>query len=250
MRPRSITPRIEVVTAGSYLPHHCLREDRLYVTNTRILGVRVRFGPFTLDTAQRQLLRANKPLQLSPKAFTLLDALARNGPRALSKEEIQQILWPDAFVEEGSLHNLVSEIRRVLGDRNRKLLRTVPRFGYALELPPRRDESDLSRFCLVLGETILPLRIGENVLGRGVDADVPVELSGVSRYHARIIVTMDSARIEDLDSKNGTFVGTKRVVDSAPLQDGDKILLGRVLLTFRTDRRRASTITENPGPDN
>jgi DNA-binding winged helix-turn-helix (wHTH) protein len=206
--------------------------------------MRLRFGLYTLDSAQRLLLRRNEVIPLSPKAFTLLQALAQRSPSALSKDEIHGILWPDAFVEEGSLHNLVSEIRGALGTPDRKLLRTVPRFGYALTAEARRDESSASKFCLVLGDEVIPLRVGENILGRGDEVDIPVELPGVSRRHARVVANAGSALIEDLGSKNGTFVGRTRVVDPTPLRDGDRIFLGRTLLLFRLNRRRTTTLTE------
>lgn len=206
--------------------------------------MRLRFGAYTLDSTQRVLLRDSETVPLSPKSFTLLEALAQHSPVALSKDEIHRILWPDAFVEEGSLHNLVSEIRRALGGVDRKLIRTVPRFGYALSIEVQRDEARPSPFCFVLGDRVLRLRAGENILGRDSGVDIPVELPGVSRRHARVIAGGDSAQIEDLGSKNGTFVGRKRVVEPTPLRDGDRVLLGRTLLIFRIDRRRITTVTE------
>src|SRR5688500_8158619 len=173
-------------------------------------SVRFQLGEFTLDLDQRQLFRADEAQKISPKALALLEVMARRSPGALSKNEIHGLLWPGEFVEDGSLHNLVSEIRRVLGE-DRGLLRTVPRYGYALTIEPDLSSGELSRFCVLIGDARIPLRLGGNVLGRGPDSDVPVELPGVSRHHARITTTATEARIEDLGSKNGTFVGKRRV---------------------------------------
>jgi DNA-binding winged helix-turn-helix (wHTH) protein len=205
--------------------------------------VRLRFGQFTLDLDQRQLFRDDEAQKISPKALSLLEVLARRSPGALSKNEIHRALWPGEFVEDGSLHNLVSEIRRILGE-DRGLLRTVPRYGYALSVESDRGSRTMSRFCLVVGDARIPLRLGENVLGRGPDTDIPVELPGVSRHHARITTTSSDARIEDLGSKNGTFVGKLRVESPAPLHDGDEFFLGRAMLSFHIDRRRLTTRTE------
>jgi DNA-binding winged helix-turn-helix (wHTH) protein len=74
--------------------------------------VRVGFGDFVLDTDTRQLLRGRTEIHLSPKSLDLLAALIDSRPKALSKDRLQGLLWPDSFVTEGNLSVLVSEIRR------------------------------------------------------------------------------------------------------------------------------------------
>jgi DNA-binding winged helix-turn-helix (wHTH) protein len=76
----------------------------------------VRFSPFSLDAATRQLLRDGREAPLSPKAFQLLLALVTNRERAMSKQKLQQTLWPSTFVLETNLASLIAEIRRVLHD--------------------------------------------------------------------------------------------------------------------------------------
>src|SRR5258706_7459244 len=73
--------------------------------------------------------------------------------------------------------------------------------------------------------------IGEVVIGRSPDCQIVLKDFGISRTHARITVDDDGIRIADLKSKNGTQVNGVPVVE-APLKDGDKILLGKFLLTF------------------
>src|SRR6185436_13733340 len=94
---------------------------------------RIRFGPFVLDLDTRQLTQDNREIHLSPKAFELLVTLARDRPRVLSKADLQQRLWPETFVAEANLSNLVAEIREALGDRARAplFIRTAHGFGYA-----------------------------------------------------------------------------------------------------------------------
>jgi Tol biopolymer transport system component/DNA-binding winged helix-turn-helix (wHTH) protein len=95
--------------------------------------VRLRFGPFTLDLDSRQLTNAGEEVHLEPKAFELLSALVVERPKALSKAELQERLWPGTFVAEANLSNLVAEIRAALGDPARapKFVRTAHGFGYA-----------------------------------------------------------------------------------------------------------------------
>ncbi len=77
------------------------------------------------------------------------------------------------------------------------------------------------------------LNRGETVLGRGREAHVFVDDAGASRAHARIVVTEDGRYvIEDLKSRNGTFVGGRRV-ERAELKSGDRIAIGSgVTLSF------------------
>lgn len=93
----------------------------------------LRFGDFVLDESRRQLLRAGEPVRLSPKAFQLLSTLALARPRAMSKVELQEKLWPDTYVTEGNLANLVAELRSALGDDRARsqFIRTLYGFGYA-----------------------------------------------------------------------------------------------------------------------
>jgi TolB-like protein/DNA-binding winged helix-turn-helix (wHTH) protein len=87
------------------------------------------FGPFRLDPAERKLLRGNEIVALTPKAFDTLHLLVRNSGRVLEKEELIGMLWPDTFVEEGSLSNHIFLLRKALGE-DPGFIETVPRRGY------------------------------------------------------------------------------------------------------------------------
>ena len=95
--------------------------------------MRIRFGSFTLDGDTRQLTQDKRELHLTPKAFDLLMALAAERPNVLSKTDLQQRLWPDTFVAEANLSNLVGEIREALADRGHTpvWIRTAHGVGYA-----------------------------------------------------------------------------------------------------------------------
>ena len=95
--------------------------------------MRVRFGDFALDTGTRELTRSGTVQALSSKAFDLLAILVADRPRIVSKARLQEELWPDRFVVEKNLANLVCEIRAALGEdaSNPRFIRTAHRFGYA-----------------------------------------------------------------------------------------------------------------------
>ena len=205
----------------------------------------MRFGEFVLDSSGRQFWRDGKPVRLTPKAFDLLDLLVNGRPRALSKGEIHQHLWPATHVSDSNLPVLVHELREALGDDAHEphWVRTVPRFGYAFCGEAQPDGEDGPAWecrwdCRVLwGDREILLRAGENVLGRSRKAAVWVEDGSVSRRHALIRISDSGPTLEDCKSRNGTHIGEKRVNGPVPLEDKDGIRLGQVLLTFRAFAR-------------
>ena len=89
------------------------------------------FGPFRLDARERLLLHDEEIVPLSPKAFDMLLALVENSGHLLEKNELMQRLWPDTFVEEGSLAQNISLLRKALDEsESQKFIETVPRRGY------------------------------------------------------------------------------------------------------------------------
>jgi DNA-binding winged helix-turn-helix (wHTH) protein len=211
-----------------------------------------RFGPFTLDPGTRRLLRDADEIHLSPKAFELLHFLVEHRIRAIPRAELHKRLWPSTFVLETNLASLVAEVRRALGDSadDPQYVRTMHRVGYwfigrvtddAAGTPPPAPKSGV-RYWLVWETRQVALSDGENIIGRAPDAGVWIDAAGVSRHHARVTVT-DGAVLEDLGSKNGTFVGGKRVTTPRALTDGDQIRLGSVVVTFRLPAPAGSTET-------
>jgi TolB-like protein len=90
------------------------------------------FGPFTLDVSAGVLRRDREILPLPPKAFEILTLLVRSHRDVVAKEEILRSVWPDTFVEEGSLTQNVFHLRKILG---KEYIRTVPCRGYRFEAP-------------------------------------------------------------------------------------------------------------------
>src|SRR5260221_14688662 len=98
----------------------------------------VRFGDCVFDAGTRQVLRAGKRVHISPKAFQLLETLIERRPNAVSKEELQEILWPSIYVSDANLPNLVADLRSELGDNppSARIIRTGQRFGYPFVATP------------------------------------------------------------------------------------------------------------------
>ena len=215
--------------------------------------MRVRSEDWVVDTTTRQVERGGRAVHASPKAFELLSMLLAERPRALSKSELLRRLWPDTFVTEASLASLVAEVRSVLGDtaHEPRYIRTVQRFGYAFcgsvvtEAGAFPAASATGSARLVWERREVALSPGENVLGRTPEALVWIDSVGVSRRHARVLLTDTGAVLEDLGSKNGTYLNGLRLDRPQPLVDGDEIRLGSVRIVFRTFSAPLSTETES-----
>ena len=214
--------------------------------------MRLRFADCVFDSDTREVLRAGKPVHVSPKAFALLAVLIERRPKAVSKDELHKILWPETFVSDANLPNLVGELREVLGDDAQKprILRTVQRFGYAfignaqeLRKIVSRVEGRKSVYRLIWGTREVALDPGENLLGRDEDSVVWIDDPLVSRRHARIVIDGTGAVLEDLDSKNGTYVNGKRIEAPRRLADKDPIMIGPASMVFRVFKQAASTAT-------
>lgn len=216
--------------------------------------MRITFGPFALDPGTRQLTRGAVVVHLTPKAFDLLETLVRERPNVLSKDELQQRLWPDTFVAEANLSNLVAEIRQALDDSARTpvFIRTSHGHGYAfcgtttLSEAAGDPRAQPAAAWLEWDRQRFPLSVGEHVIGRDPDVQVRLDHTTVSRRHARIVVRPDGATLEDAGSKNGSFRGNARVVTAVPLADGDLIGIGSLRLTFHLYTSAMTTDTQVP----
>lgn len=211
----------------------------------------IRFGDCVFDSGARQVVRDGQPLQLSPKALDLLGALLLNRPRALARQELCDLLWPATYVSYASLARTVNELRSAIGDdaKASRFVRTVHGFGYAF-CGPAADATAQAKpgehfACgLLWSGREIGLSEGDNLIGRAPDCHVRIDSPKISRHHARIRVAGAGALLEDLGSKNGTYVQEKRAEGPTPLADGDEICVGSAVLIFRAGGSLGSTETE------
>jgi DNA-binding winged helix-turn-helix (wHTH) protein len=195
----------------------------------------VRFGACRLDLDGRRLFRDDQEVHVTPKAFDLLRLLIDHRERALAKAELSQKIWPDTYVTEDGLARLINEIRNAIGDEalHPRWIRTVHGYGYSFQGAVEGRMPEDAHFVLRWASREFPLHEGENVIGREPGVAVTIDAPIVSRRHARIVVANGTARIEDLGSKNGTFVADEKVTAPVALHDGDEIRVGDFSLVFR-----------------
>ena len=212
---------------------------------------RYRFGTWTFDAARRELANDGEAVPLSPRAFEALHLLLRSYPAAVSRDALYAHLWPDTIVNLTNLNNVIAEIRSAVHDEEKKLVVTKHRFGYAVAVPVADDQTEgggAAPFTMSIAGQTIALRHGDNLIGRSPDAGIALDLPSISRHHAVIHVSGSHATVEDLRSKNGTFVGNRRVETSHELRDRDTVRFGTVCGVFRAVPRGGTTISD-PAPD-
>jgi DNA-binding winged helix-turn-helix (wHTH) protein len=200
----------------------------------------VRFGLFELDLQTGELRRKGVKVALQDQPFRVLALLVAQPGELVTRDELRRALWAEAvFVDfDHGLNKAVAKIRDALGDlaESPRFVETLERRGYRFIAPvevvaPRAapassggDQPVVAR--LSWNGRSHPLTAGEYVIGRDPSAAFWIESSMVSRHHARVVVSASSVTIEDLGSRNGTFVNGRRLDATEALASGDEIRIG------------------------
>lgn len=202
-----------------------------------------------VDVGARVVRREGTDVHLAPKAFELLVILIQSQPNAVSREHLHAALWPGVHVSETSLAALITQLRKALGDTSGdgRMIRTLHRVGYAFigdAIVAGQTPASGTALCWLIwrGESIKVLS-GSSVIGRDRACGIQIDADSVSRYHARLHVSGSGVSIEDLGSKNGTWVAGERIQSSVLLTDGLSFRLGSetVRLEIGMDARPTKT---------
>jgi DNA-binding winged helix-turn-helix (wHTH) protein len=212
------------------------------MTESTLIARGFRLEDWVVEPRLGRMVRGQVVVRLRPRAMELLVLFAERAGEVVSKREIVDRVWSSGFVADNTVVHCVNELREALGDTCEapRCLQTIPRRGYRVlgtvrplgedEDPPRVEGA---RYKLLADSWQAFLVDGENLIGRGGDAQIVTDSARVSRHHARILVSRDGVVIEDLGSKNGTFVGGKQIDGPTPLTDLDEVRIGDVILVFR-----------------
>ena len=128
------------------------------------------FGEFRLDVAERRLARGARIVPLAPKAHDLLVALVRQAGRLVAKQDLLDLVWPDAHVEEGILSVHVSSLRKALDDHDstNRLIETVAGTGYRFRANVTRVYARRDPFSMRWPVGVLPANSElHELIGRG-----------------------------------------------------------------------------------
>ncbi|HEV2860040.1 MAG TPA: tetratricopeptide repeat protein [Pyrinomonadaceae bacterium] len=192
------------------------------------------FGPFRLDPAERLLLRQNVPVTLTPKVFDILLMFVRNSGRALGKEAFMREIWPDSFVEEGSLNRNVSTLRKALGDGEggHRFIETLPKLGYRFVAEVREvgGPAPARSIAVLPFKAMAGQESDEHYLGLGMADAIIVKLSNLSQINVRptgaVLKYTDAG--QDIVT-TGRELRVEALLDGRVQQAGDRV---RVTVQF------------------
>jgi DNA-binding winged helix-turn-helix (wHTH) protein len=200
-----------------------------------------RVGDWLVEPSLNRLSRADGVVRLDLKAMELLVYLAEHAGEVLSKQRLVDSVWRVEAIADGTLTHAIAQLRKSLGDNARSptYIETIPKRGYRLIAPVRMTDVaapvhrfTASRFKLAAHDGETSLTEGENLIGRDRAASIRIDVPGVSRRHALIIIDGDTATLEDLGSKNGTFLAGRKLARPTRLAHGDEIRIGHSVARF------------------
>ena len=218
---------------------------------------RLDIGGLTLDLRREELRdAAGRLIELRNRSFSVLRYLATNAGRLVSKDELLGANWPGVTVTEDSLTQCISDIRRVLGDAGRDLIRTMPRRGYMIAYPKRASRPPGS---VSSGPTVAVLPFENNtrdarldVLADGMTQQI---ISALGRFAELRVLARGATIAYKGRVPNATelrrVLGVDYTVDGILRRDGDQSRVDIQLSDARTGAHVWSkTFGENFGGDN
>lgn len=225
---------------------------------------RIGFDSFALDLDRSALIGPSGDVALRPKSFEVLRHLLEHAGRVVSKDALMQAVWPDVTVSDESLAQCVSEIRRALGDGGLRIVKTVPRRGYMIDVPIH-DGADpattASRDAVRIPEirprpsttghedrttiAVLPFQTVAAASGTEVDefADGLCEdvTAGLSRIRALLVIshsTMSGYKGQPVDVRAvGQDLGVRYVLNGRVRQSGTHLRVTALLTETATGRQ-------------
>jgi len=212
-----------------------------------------RLGAWLVEPTLDRISLDGQIVRLRPRAMDVLACLALEAGKLASKQDLIDAVWRTEFVSDHALTQVIAELRAAFGDdaRNPTYIENIPRRGYRLVATMTPVAASLPS----ANDVYLPFKLqgehgdhalshGPNVIGRTADADISIDRTEVSRCHARIVVAGTTATIEDLGSKNGTYLNGERLQQPALLANGDEIWIGRSVARLRFLVEGEPTMTE------
>jgi predicted ATPase/DNA-binding winged helix-turn-helix (wHTH) protein len=192
-------------------------------------AIRLRFGPFELNVAERSLRKANQVIPLGGRAYDILIALLENAGEVVGKAELIAKAWPDVTVEDGSLRVHLSALRKALGDGQfgNKYIASIQGQGYSFIAPVTRLPTGRDRSSASEGLSNLPPAL-DRMVGR---EDVVREIQGWLQANQRLITILGAGGIGKttvaLSAGHGAladFSGAAFLVDLSTVGDNEHVI--------------------------
>jgi TolB-like protein len=213
----------------------------------------LQFGPYRIDPAQRALFTEDRLIPLQPKVFDTLLALVENQGRILEKDEGLEQVWPDTFVEEGSLARNVSTLRKVLGETpdGKGYIETIPKRGYrfvaqVVQIPgatpealdgdfePQHHEDAKQRSIVVLPFQNLSGDADHEYFSDGLTEEITNVLASIRGLRVVARTTAFQFKGKNLDVRLiGSRVSAEAVLEGSVRRQGDRLRITAQLISTR-----------------
>jgi TolB-like protein len=178
---------------------------------------------------------AGQHVDIRPRSLAVLRLLAENAGRLVSKDDIISAIWGDVVVTEESLIRCIADIRKAIGDRDRRIVRTMPSKGYLL-VPSQRHTELTGRVPGLPALAVMPFLgvAGDKVLGTGVASEIINELA--RNKHLRLIARDSSFALanENLMAQElGERLGARYLVEGTAMRSQDSLIADVQLVDTR-----------------
>ena len=154
----------------------------------------LRFDRFALDLTRGCVRIGGEDIDLRPKPFEVLRYLAENAGRLVPKQELFEAVWPDVTVTDDSLVQCIRELRSKLGDDSHRVIKTVPRRGYILDVPVLSHDLNAERASSATrtgtGAEVLPTgKVAPSKHDTTLSVDVKEPLKSPDDHHGAALDT-------------------------------------------------------------
>jgi adenylate cyclase len=192
------------------------------------------FGQYRLDPLSRSLQRLGETIALPPKAVEVLLELVKRPGIVGGKQDLMKAVWPDTFVEEANLNQMIFLLRRALGDQ---CIATVPRRGYRFTADVRMVEIP----CRIESVAVLPLANlsadpEQEYFADGITEALITELAKITglRVVSRTSV-MRYRGTKEAIAQIARALRVQTVVEGSVMKSGDQVRITAQLIHATTD---------------
>lgn len=205
------------------------------------------FGPYRLDVTGRSLECRGEVIALPPKAVEVLAELVKRSGEVVGKRELMEAVWPETFVEEGNLNQMIFLLRRALdANGESEYITTVPRRGYRFNGAVRAVKIP----CRIDSLAVLPLaNLGGNAsqeyFADGITEALIAELSqiGSLRVVSRTSVMRYKGKAEPL-GQIARALRVQAIVEGSVVKSGDRLRITVQLIHAGSDQNLWNSVYE------
>ena len=222
-----------------------------------------RFLEFEIITARREIIRDGESLPVEPKVYDLLLYLVEHAERAVSKDELQDAIWPNVIVTESALTRCIMKARRLVGDdsKNQRVIGTVQKKGYRFVAPveelahdqfakAQRQAGRERTSIAVLPFSNLSGSTDQDYLADGLTLDISTDLSRNAWLYVVAPGSMSNYRSNDIEYRSAAEdLGAMYVVEGGLRLAGDKIRVNAALVDAITGSHEWSERYDQPLAD-